>query len=139
MAIDKCDICKTYECQIQNAEDEQDHDRKEEMLNQFKYHMKCASFGYQANKSLIRWSYARWKKILNVPDDVKIMPRLSIYQLKTFIPFSPIHVTIDWDKDRNEIQRQFKRFYGSIKPQFVSLNIKISPSTEKGLLISTDS
>ena len=51
----------------------------------------------------------------------------------TFKPGTAIHITIDWDKDRNEFQRQHKKFYNKEKPQFISLNIKIEPMTEKGL------
>ena len=51
----------------------------------------------------------------------------------TFKPGTAIHITIDWDKDRNEFQRQHKRFYNKEKPQFVSLNIKIEPMTGKGM------
>ena len=51
----------------------------------------------------------------------------------TFKPGTAIHITIDWDKDRNEFQRQHKKFYNKEKPQFISLNIKIEPMTEAGL------
>ena len=133
MAIDKCDECRTYECYIQDAIDDEDDELEEERRNQFKYHMKSASFGYKANKSLVKWCEKLWRIIFKLTDDDKILPRLKIYSIKSFLAWSPIHVTIDWDKDRNELQRQFQRFYGSLKPQFISLNIKITPDTEKGL------
>ena len=133
MAIDKCDYCRVFECQLQNAIDDEDDEMEEEVTKMFQYHMKSASWGYKANKSLIKWCFGRWRNVLNVHENVKILPPLTIGKLGLFLPWSPIHITIDWDKDRNELQRQFKRFYGSIKPQFISLNIKMSPDTEKGM------
>ena len=97
------------------------------MLDHYKTHLQEASFGYQANAAMIQHAKDSWDN-----DILIIYPSGKKPQIT---PGSIIHITIDWDKDRNELQRQHKRYYNKEKPQFVSLNIKIEPATEQGYFL----
>ena len=161
MAIDICNTCTVFQNHIQDAMDdrkeddekmeveerkqddemmedeEKKHDPLKTLQQHFQSHLNEASFGYQANAAMIDHAKKSWKvKIL------KTYPKMSFNESMRQLladlkikPGSTIHVTIDWDRDRNEFQRQHKKFYNKEKPQFISLNIKIEPETDKGICI----
>ena len=87
MAIDKCDECRTYECYIQDAIDDEDDELEEERRNQFKYHMKSTSFGYKANKSLVKWCEKLWRIIFNG----QMMTRYSRLKIYSIVVFSLVY------------------------------------------------
>ena len=138
MAIDICNSCTVFQNHIQDAADDNDEKRQKTLQQHFTAHLNEASFGYQANAAMIRYAKNSWDTptIKTYP---KISPDTDLYQtIQNLVrdlgikPGSTIHVTIDWDRDRNEFQRQHKKFYNKEKPQFISLNIKIEPETDKG-------
>ena len=164
MSIDICNTCTVFANHIQDVmdemkedeekmgcEDEKDDDEEMEdeqkmqqdklkrLQQHFKAHLDEASFGYQANAAMIAHAKKSWDnvKILKTypkgSSNDRLRQLLSDLNIK---PGSTIHVTIDWDRDRNEFQRQHKKFYNKEKPQFVSLNIKIEPETDKGTSIN---
>ena len=124
MAIDICNSCTIFQNHIQDAYDDGHAQRVEILKQHFLSHMNEASFGYQANAEMIQQAKKSWCEQV-----------LKTYTKEQHCPTTKggtIHVTIDWDRDRNEFQRQHKKFYNKEKPQFVSLNIKIEPATDKG-------
>ena len=126
MAIDICNSCTIFQNHIQDLTDAGDTKNLEILKRHFKAHLLEASFGYQANAAMIDQAKRTWaESILKTYGRTRQAPKIR---------GGTIHVTIDWDKDRNEFQRQHKKFYNQEKPQFISLNIKIEPETDKGLL-----
>ena len=135
MCIDTCNNCRIFTNHIQDAIDEEDDEMEQEYTEQFQEHMTEAAFGYQVNKAIVDWCRKRWRIILDLPEGTKI--KLRLYRNFGKYQFGPIHITIDWDKDRNEFQGIFNKFYMAEKPQFTSLNIRMEPETVKGIIIFT--
>ena len=126
MAIDICNSCTIFQNHIQDCQDEGQVTQLQQLQRHFSAHLDEASFGYQANADMIRQARTTWSR--------HILQTYGGTHRARKIRGGTIHITIDWDKDRNEFQRQHKKFYNQEKPQFISLNIKIEPDTDKGVI-----
>ena len=122
-SVDTCNRCKVFQVKFEDAQEENDTQLQRRIMGMWNLHKYQARWGYQVTTVIDYETNKSWN---NPTKPVKVKQVWMKYKGRG------MHLILDFDKDRNEIDGTEQRYYNKEKPQFVSLNFHQTPLDEIG-------